>query len=265
MQLHSTARRLIGLFRARQTKAEEHMPLPPGGIRLPESDALPALPNTAPAAIHLSTLVSIVYVDAKENESERRITISAIHPKKSGDLLVHSYCHERRAYRAFKASRIVELVDLSTGEVFDDAKNFLSHHVLMLNNDRPGSWLDAVRSELTVLSFFGRCDGHFHPAEQDLIAAHFKNRHDAPPSATQPIIRRANPDERSFFEAMQGLAKAGTLSDLMPVAESLIRADGRVVAEEFHYREEMRNLIAFPPDEGEVLSEIIASLKRGEV
>lgn len=63
----------------------------------------------------------IHYEDAKGNVSEREINVRAI-TDKNGVTYLKAYCHARRAMRTFRLDRVVEVIDLGTGEVIDARK-----------------------------------------------------------------------------------------------------------------------------------------------
>lgn len=68
------------------------------------------------------------YCDANNNVSERLISARAYDPTRKTGLLV-AYCHLRKAERAFRFDRMIEVVDTETGEIIVD----LQHHL----NDVP--------------------------------------------------------------------------------------------------------------------------------
>lgn len=68
--------------------------------------------------------LQIAYADRDGAATRRRITIHRVQRHASGDFAVHAYCHLRREPRMFLASRIEELVDLETGEVYARAADY---------------------------------------------------------------------------------------------------------------------------------------------
>lgn len=60
----------------------------------------------------------IHYEDAQGNVSEREINVRAV-TDKNGVTYLKAYCHARRAMRTFRLDRVIEVVDLGTGEVID--------------------------------------------------------------------------------------------------------------------------------------------------
>ncbi|MBN67296.1 MAG: hypothetical protein CMM94_07015 [Rickettsiales bacterium] len=68
--------------------------------------------------------VGIHYVDSKGKESERRIRIHTLCEQPDGDILMKCHCYERNASRSFKLSRIRQIIDLQTGEIFEEPTRF---------------------------------------------------------------------------------------------------------------------------------------------
>jgi predicted DNA-binding transcriptional regulator YafY len=62
--------------------------------------------------------LEIKYVDMSARESERKIRIIDIIPKPSGtDYELYCYCYLKKEERTFLVSRILEAVDIESGEV----------------------------------------------------------------------------------------------------------------------------------------------------
>ena len=63
-------------------------------------------------------VVFIKYKNLKGEVSERKITINSIEDL-GGDYMLYSICHKSSATRNFKLSRVIELTDIESGEVYD--------------------------------------------------------------------------------------------------------------------------------------------------
>ncbi len=59
----------------------------------------------------------ILYEDAKGERSEREIFVSSIKKNKAGNKIVYAQCKSANAIRSFRLDRIIEAVDLETGEI----------------------------------------------------------------------------------------------------------------------------------------------------
>lgn len=66
----------------------------------------------------------IEYQDSKGATSRRRITVHTIKEGSDGSPVLAGICHERKAYRMFRADRILSCIDLD-GVIYDDVPLFL--------------------------------------------------------------------------------------------------------------------------------------------
>ncbi|MGB3721295.1 MAG: hypothetical protein WA979_00570 [Pacificimonas sp.] len=106
----------------------------------------------------------IIYKNAKGEISERRISCRKLSGYGNPEL-VGAICHETSSYRTFRIDRIIDLIDLRTGEVGDPHAHFLS-----LWTNGVFKTEDKTLSELAkLLVFLARCDGDFHPLEDAAI------------------------------------------------------------------------------------------------
>lgn len=80
--------------------------------------------------------LEIVYKDAFDEISTRKISVIRA-TRENGDYTLECYCHLRKQPRTFLASRIVQCVDLSTGEVINNYTKHLDqitlNHLKKLN------------------------------------------------------------------------------------------------------------------------------------
>lgn len=75
--------------------------------------------------------VEIDYFDAHDHESVRLITIRSIKILPSGDFKVYAFCHTRNAIRGFKLSHIRQVIDSTSGEVYDRPIDFFNKFGLL--------------------------------------------------------------------------------------------------------------------------------------
>ncbi len=217
-----------------------------GAAPLPATDLTAGLPaedapetaavTGAPAVDHVSGLVAIRYRDANGNRATRRITVRRVW--ELGDrLVIDAYCHEREAARRFDAAHIEELIDLSTGETFDDAPWFLRHHVALdpaVGGAKAAATrraIDRVRPDLAIFAFLAACDGSFDASERDAILEYVAGRCgdlDYDRARIAGYVARLHPDADSFFAAIQTLATRADadLAALGQGAVAVVEADG---------------------------------------
>jgi len=123
------------------------------------------------------------------------------------DIKMSAWCYHRGAYRSFLLSRIVEISDVSTGEVFEDARIFLTDCGALKPETAEAKALRTCSDELAILAFVGNCDGLFRPEEQDEIVKHVCYSSDEPLDEQFIRMRVASivPDERVFRSALKRL------------------------------------------------------------
>lgn len=123
------------------------------------------------------------------------------------DIRMSAWCYHREAYRSFLLSRIVEISDISTGEVFEDARIFLSGCGALRPETPEAKALRLCSDELAVLAFVGNCDGLFCPEEKDEVVKHVCYSSDEPLDEQFIRMRVASiaPDEKAFRSAVKRL------------------------------------------------------------
>ncbi|WP_372094392.1 TerB family tellurite resistance protein [Tistrella mobilis] len=193
----------------------------------------------------------IEYLNAKGEDSRRRITVLKIETMTTGALALYATCHERRAFRAFRIDRITCCIDLD-GEVHDDVGRFLSVTLgipVRLSAQREPSeearWrrlLNAARAEGIVLAALARIDGEVHDAEVDVLTATIMPILDSTgldPTAEEIEtigrgLSRLRPSENTLYDALDTLRARGpaAVRRVMLGAVQLIQADGRLRPEE---------------------------------
>lgn len=136
--------------------------VPPGRSPAAGACTLPDC-NVAPGRIAGRELY-IVYEDARGCETERGITLRHITPHPAGQHLVHAFCHERFAPRAFRADRVVECYDPETGEQLD----FPALLAGMMRRDWQVDRAD-LEDFVRVLVFMAYCDGRLASEEVGAI------------------------------------------------------------------------------------------------
>jgi hypothetical protein len=208
----------------------------------------------APTVDHASGLVAIRYVDANGNRATRRITVRRVW--ELGDrLVIDAYCHEREAARHFDAAHIEELIDLSTGETFDDAPWFLRHHVALdpaVGGAKVAATrraIDRVHPDLAILAFLAACDGSFDASERDAILQTPAGRCgdlDYDRARIVGYVARLHPDGDSFFAAIQALSTRADadLAALARRAIAIVEADGVIDDAEARFIATMRAALA---------------------
>lgn len=117
------------------------------------------------------------YSDAFGNESSRAIRLISV-GRLGTNLYLNGFCELRKENRTFRVDRILEIYDLSTGEIIDSPANYFSR----LSNARRSTneyavgnqggnvqILEKMSDELRLLCVVARADGKISRAERDVM------------------------------------------------------------------------------------------------
>lgn len=218
------------------------------------------------------------YEDADGEPSRRRIEIRRVQ-RSHGHTYLQSFCHERRAFRAFRLDRIVGCHDPETGEVLDiheclaavpeervRMSAVLRKDTILSSETDQAAIVNRCHDGVKVLQFLSRCDGHVHENERALIIDFMRQACDggcldATPVLFDPVfaeqyIRRQYPHPASFAAAVRRVLGAGgrPAATIMFFAKGVIEADDIVTDEEAFFLSELEHY-----GEGSVFA------KRGEL
>lgn len=170
----------------------------------------------------------IQYMDSKGQPSERQIMCRRL-DLKGPHLYLFAYCYAREKIRNFRADRIVMIVDSETGEVHEPGITYLELFTPQAVTDAPFRYglspqgYADFNAALNVLLFMARCDGKFHPLEEDRIedfAASYWLKAEITTAFDQAEImrhaRRLAPDAETFWVSL-------TRCKANPLLRSMIR------------------------------------------
>ncbi len=217
-------------------------PIPTGrSVHLPDDDDDGALEEKRDAYSGVGLFIE--YVDSKGQMSARRVAVRRYDADRK---LLHCWCFERSAPRAFKIERIRSASCPRTGEVYTDD--------VLMSLLRGGVVTDRrLRPLMTILVFLMRCDGHQHWTEVEALegaATSFALRFDGDDQTVHQAVRLANalvPDADDFLHAMEWIARhveAETLARfVLTHARAVIEADGRIAEEEIRFATELRGAL----------------------
>jgi len=190
----------------------------------------------------------IRYVNAKGEESQRRIACHRLEGFGRPEV-VRGYCFESKRPKSFRIDRIIELADYTTGEFADPREHFdrLHLHGLLPIDDKQLGEL------AKVLVFMARCDGTYHPLEEEALeyifsryALRFGGSDSDVLHATQRS-RALAPDGVDFVRSLRRIANcrdARQLSRLvLDGCASMIDADGRHTPEEVEWAVEVSGVL----------------------
>lgn len=195
--------------------------------------------ESIPSGERLSDVVGnvygLTYSDANGDESRRRIKIS--HVDYVGDTFyVGAYCFERQAYRTFRIDRMMELVNMRTGEVHDSAMDWCRGLIAT------GSAEEMMRMcihDLNILGLLARCDGHLHEQEIAFMVEHVLDVLGYPPKANAKAMSKVAdaiyPDENRLEKSLliARRASADSKRRLLNSARRIVDADEVLAEAEF--------------------------------
>lgn len=130
----------------------------------------------------------LVYRDGKGKKTERDITTTKIGEDFDDDIMLLAYCHKRKANRSFFASRMIELIDLDTGEVVKDKKahfrdkikdyiNSPEYLQMLKEQERlkyQYEFIEKNKDLFDIISYIVRVDGSFNPKERQIVHEYVK-------------------------------------------------------------------------------------------
>lgn len=141
------------------------------------------------------------------------------------------FCHLRKRARRFALERVLEVFDVSTGEVHANPKNFfLSHPLLAQAETHEDRAFRLCADDLTILTVVGAADGRFDPDEQDQLLIHVFDRYEA--GALDEGLLRGRlsllaPDQASFFRSLSRVQPADG-RQLRRSLRRIVDADGQL-------------------------------------
>jgi hypothetical protein len=183
----------------------------------------------------------IRYVDARGINSERRITCRSLEYAIGGAPTINAICHERQALRAFRLDRVVEMIDLSTGEFVDPGAHFSMLRACGLPFQDRG-----IATFTKMLVFISFCDG-YHPSEWvpiEQAITRYALRFGGDDRTVEGALKSARglaPDSRDFLNCL-GVLIRSPINARKQIARlalescaAIIDADGRISDEEMHW------------------------------
>ena len=180
-------------------------------------------------SVSLNSLAQISYTDAQGLKSVRRITVRTIFKTGDNDYSIDAHCHERKAERTFKLSRISELVDIETGEIFSNPSKYFLDRL----EDSPIGYITKVlqelESEILVLTFIARADGYLRKKERQIISdfINVKSNQTLDMKMLDDEIRKAYCDSSTFRSALKKLSQKNDVERklIFQLATAIVQTD----------------------------------------
>lgn len=206
----------------------------PAGVAVVVGDTDPDDELRDPDAPEILDAIGATYLlhyrDSKGIETKRRITLQRVYTM--GHIFyLGARCHERAAYRCFKASSAVNLVNLRTGEIVEDAVSWCNR---ILRNGSAEELLRNARYDVAVLLAFGRSDGWLDDEERAIITDHVLDCANYPPDIdpadVEDLIDDLYPNKSNVQRAMAQLRRHPDEHKrrLLRTVSKLVDLDGEV-------------------------------------
>ncbi|MGE6693322.1 hypothetical protein ACQKE8_12865 [Sphingobium limneticum] len=213
-------------------------------------ETLPTAPDPEPD--DLSGWSFFITYAGSRRESQRRVTLRRIDGEGDNVLAMHAFCHEERGPRHFRMDRLIEVVDIGTGEI-------MTPRDFEMRLSRQGSMITERRLAMMAkcLVFMARCDGHIHHSEWDQIELSVSRLcrtllgHDISVEAHISEARSLAPDGRDFGTALGNLTRtrlpAKVHREFSRAIGDVIAADGLQHADEVRWAMEASSYIERMP------------------
>lgn len=245
---------VVAAFRKRAESAQIAPLLTPPGFepdlpKFDEDSADQEIGSIEPLAEFVGSSFAIIYVNAKREQSRRRITVRRVYETAAGNILLRAHCHERNAVRAFRVDRIREIVDLHTGEVHEDPLKYLglvSVPGFVDSADDTQKLIKRCRPAFQILVFMARCDGNYHPSEHLAVMEFARDSAgDLEPDweAASLHVVALQPDTANFYDATEYFADEASDDEaerLVRHLMTLVEADGVIHENEFEFLLEVK-------------------------
>ena len=206
-----------------------------------------------PVTIHM------VYVDSKNQESQRTVTCLKI-KEFHGSYCLMAKCHKRNATRSFRIDRIKEITEYGTKPPKthsppDDFLQDLMEFAGLSTGDplkaRVRQAMQLCGDGLTLLTFLARCDGFYHPHEEEAIEQYCIERceDDADDELIGALIEHSRlffPSPEQFLDAAESVFQGDDephARRLLHFVRAVTEADGVISPEEFEWRRELEDCI----------------------
>ena len=221
-----------------------------------EMETMPA--NTSEPDSLVGVRLALIYKDSSGAHTRRVVQVKTVTFRDDVHYLF-GWCELRNAMRSFRIDRIVEIVDMRTGEVADEAQAYLAP---LISLARPSSTprrrdaTDSVIAEsvngLIVLLYFANSDGELHPKERDVLWTYLnwqKERCSIKGGLRRPsvdaLMRTMFPTTDQFAEALEALTSSESIHAqfVLNRLPEVINADGQADDEEIRRYQQLVELL----------------------
>lgn len=254
MDLRTSIHRVVGERPARVPPG-----FVPGAISLDDDDIDPT-PATVLDAGPLSTVrLALHYEDSRGGRSHRVIQLKCVQTRGEAHYLC-GFCELRGKYREFRLDRVVEIIDMRTGEVAENPDSYLAPLLDLARTAQSRKTRDVTDgllaesvNGLVVLLYFANSDGELHPGERAVLWDYLdwqKERCSLKGRVVKPAIdalmRTMFPTSDQFADALEALltAEHNHAQRVLDLVPKIIDADGQLDEEEVRRWQLLREMLA---------------------
>jgi len=145
------------------------------------------------------------------------------------DYMIRAYCHEKKAPRIFKLSRIAELTDIETGEVFENPTKYFLDRFEDSSLGIITKCFQKLEPEILILTFVARSDGYLRKAERKIIMDFVTKNSDLDLELNllESEIRRTYCESQDFRKALKELSTKTTdkRTEILNLSTDIVNTD----------------------------------------
>lgn len=248
---------MAGISEAAARLTERLAVLPPNVLlQMPEGEAEPPPPTDGTLQPIAGFICAIEYADADGVVTERVISCRS-YEYFNGKPRIGAICGASRKYKTFNCDRILVVSDAVTKDVLGDG-SFFDQFVVGAYKSSNHDWNTTSQRKalivagLNVLCFMARCDGRWHPLEEQVIEEfvcslwmRLEWENEPPIAEITAHARRLAPDGEVFRAAIGQYAHIRSAATILSrFVQRVIAADGVICDSEHHWSAEFDELLA---------------------
>jgi hypothetical protein len=178
----------------------------------------------------LNLPIGFEYSDGSRNITRRRVDVKQFIRHMDSMRYIEGLCYLRNETRTFKESRMSEIIELESGNIYNKPSEFFDKYCLF---DTPEK--QTLQAILHILIFLARIDNKYTVPEKHIIQKTI-NKYVTSPHDEEiynyALRKKADKDE--FLDAVDRLEKMDeeTISFIIKTAKEIIESDNRITVKE---------------------------------
>lgn len=178
----------------------------------------------------LNLPIGFEYSDGNHNITRRKVDVKQFIRHMDSMRYIEGLCYMRNEMRTFKESRMSEIIELESGDIYNNPSEFYDKYCLF---DTPEK--QTLQVILHILIFLARIDNKYTVQEKHIIHSTI-NKYITSPHDEEiynyALRRKADKDE--FLNAVDRLEQMDekTIAHIIKTAEEIIKSDDRITVKE---------------------------------